>query len=460
MKDLRKLFGTDGIRGVAGIDLTPGFVSKVGKAAAQLLWPAGDNRKKILVGRDTRPSGGFISEAVISAAIAGGVDVLDGGIMTTPEVALLINLLNLDGGIVISASHNPVEDNGIKFFTAGGIKLTDSQEKAIEDCIISDEQAIKKENTEDLKLYAGHDIGRLLSLDNANTLYRDYLKKIFKMSLAGLKVALDCANGAASMLAPFIFESFGATVIPFNCNISGEDINKNCGATHPEFISKATIEANADIGFSFDGDADRVMACDRKGRILDGDIIIGFCAIDMSRKKTLNNNCVVTTVMANMGFDKVMSSEGITVYKTDVGDRYVIEKMNETGAVLGGEQSGHIIFKNISPTGDGILSALEFLNVILSNNYDLDSINSIVPKFPQILKNIRVQDKKKLLESENLRVAIADADRRLDGKGRLLVRPSGTESLIRVMAEAQTLQLAENAVDQVVELILKEQENL
>jgi len=280
------------------------------------------------------------------------------------------------------------------------------------------------------------------------------------MDLAGLKVALDCANGAASILAPLVFESFGATVIPFNCNISGEDINKNCGATHPGFISEVTIKVNAGIGFSFDGDADRVMACDRQGRILDGDIIIGFCAIDMHRKKTLNNNCVVTTVMANMGFDKALASEGITIYKTDVGDRYVIEKMNETGAVLGGEQSGHIIFKNISPAGDGILSALEFLNVITSNNYDLDTISSVVPKFPQILKNIKVLDKKKVLESENLKAVIADAGAKLEGKGRLLVRPSGTEPLIRVMAEAQTQELAENAVKQVVEQILKEQQNL
>jgi phosphoglucosamine mutase len=300
---------------------------------------------------------------------------------------------------------------------------------------------------------AGKTRGNYSVLEDAYEIYIKYIRDFFNLDLSGIRIAIDCANGAASILAPMVFKQFKADIEVFNSDISGLLINKDCGATHPEFISRATVESRSDLGIAFDGDADRVIICDRRGRIIDGDIIIGFCAIDMAEKKTLANNSIVTTVMANMGLEKVMKENGITVHRTQVGDRYVLEKMAETGSVLGGEQSGHIIFTNISPTGDGILSALEFLNVIVSNNYNFSEITEIIPKYPQILKNIRVADKKRVLESEMLIEAVKKVTNRLNGAGRLLVRPSGTEPLIRVMAEAESEKLAAGAVEEILSVI-------
>ncbi len=452
MKDLRELFGTDGIRGVANIDLTPEFVVEVGRAGARYLSPGRKGEGRVLIGRDTRPSGDYISSAIASGFLSAGVNVIDAGILPTPTVALLVKLLDMDGGVVISASHNPVEDNGIKFFARGGLKLTDYQEKAIEDYILEHKVEGSPKKPDDL-------LGRYSTLRNAYDIYIKYLSDIFKTRFKGIKVAIDCANGAASILAPLVFGHFGAEVISFNCNTAGGNINKGCGATHPEVISRATLESGADLGFSFDGDADRVIACDRKGRILDGDIIIGFCAIDMLENGRLENNCVVTTVMANMGFEKMLVSRGIEVHRTAVGDRYVLEKMKESGSVLGGEQSGHIIFTNISPTGDGIISALEFLNVLVDRDYDLDEIVNIIPKYPQVLKNIKVKEKKKILDSTALAEKIESVEKKLGDRGRLLVRPSGTEPLIRVMAEAESQQLAEQSVEELIEAISKEDGN-
>ncbi len=456
MKDLRQLFGTDGIRGIANIDLTPEFILKVGRAGAKFLSSGkkvkNNKKSKILVGRDTRPSGDFISKALISAILASGVDVLDAEIITTPAVALLVKILGVDGGIVISASHNPVEDNGIKFFGKDGQKLTDYQEHSIERYILDDSSQNSGNNVNNP---TGEDVGRCSILDNAYEIYINYLKDFFDLNLSGIKIAVDCANGAASVLAPLVFKQFGAEVVVFNSGISGVLINKDCGATHPEFISKAAIDSNSDIGIAFDGDADRVIICNKDGKIIDGDLVIGFCAIDMKNKNTLFNNCVVTTVMANMGLEKVMRENDIQVYKTDVGDRYVLEKMNETGSVLGGEQSGHIIFKNISPTGDGIISALEFLNVVVNNNYDPSEVVNLIPKYPQILKNIKVSDKHEVLNSQLLRETIRFVENKLNGIGRLLVRPSGTEPLIRVMAEAENEKIALEAVNEIISVINK-----
>ena len=452
MKDIRKLFGTDGIRGVANIDLTPELVLKIGKAGAKFLC-SGSSKKQVIIGRDTRPSGDFISNAIISGILSQGVDVFNCGIMPTPGVALLIKLLDADGGIVISASHNPVEDNGIKFFAKNGQKLSDRQEKAIEDYVLEHAAESAVEATLENSVPTGTGIGRCTHIEHPYVLYIDYLNHKFTTDLSGLKIAIDCANGAASDLAPLVFGHFGADVKAFNCDTKGSEINKGCGATHPEFISKKTVETASDIGFAFDGDADRVIACDSKGRVIDGDIMIGFCAIDMSSRGVLKNNCVVTTVMANMGFDKALSSKGITIYKTGVGDRYVLEKMLETGCTLGGEQSGHIIFMDISPTGDGIISALEFLNVLVTNEYDIDNIYSVIPKFPQVLKNIKVTEKERILSSKDILAVIDSVTTGLGSNGRLLVRPSGTEPLIRVMAEAETQDLAESAVQAVIKAI-------
>ncbi|MBM3709422.1 MAG: phosphoglucosamine mutase [Actinobacteria bacterium] len=444
MKDLRQLFGTDGIRGVANIDLTPEFAVKVGRAGARYL---ADKSKKssIIIGRDPRPSGDFISSALISGILSSGIDVLDAGIITTPAVALITRLLGADGGIVISASHNPINDNGIKFFAKGGHKLTDLQEKSIEDFILN---STAESNGKKLSP-SGSGPGRYKKLGNANEIYINYLSSNFKLDLSGLKIALDCANGAASILAPAALEKFGAKVISFNNDTGGELINKNCGSTHPDVITGLILESRADIGFTYDGDGDRVIAADNQGRILDGDIIIGFCAIDMLKKGLLKNNSVVTTVMANIGFDKVLNSKGIKIYKTNVGDRYVLEKMIEVDSILGGEQSGHIIFRNLSPTGDGIISTLEFLNVVINNNYDLEKIHDLIPKYPQVLKNVNVKDKSKILSNENLKSIIKSFEDSLGNSGRILVRPSGTEPLIRVMVEAETVEKAEEIVSSI-----------
>ncbi len=450
MKNIRQLFGTDGIRGVANLELTPELALKVGKAGARYLCSDSQN-KQILIGRDTRPSGDFISSAINAGILSSGIDVLDAGIITTPAVALLVKLLDLDGGIVVSASHNPVEDNGIKFFSKGGQKLTDFQEKAIEDFILN-KKSDRPEN-----MISGAATGRYRELKNAYELYLDYMDSCFDFDLSGLKIAIDCANGAASLLGPKVFERFGAKIFSNNTDVSGININKDCGATHPAFISGVVKDIKADIGFTYDGDADRVLVCDSNGRILDGDILIGFCAIDMAKRKTLKNNCVVTTIMANMGFDRTMEKNGITVYKTDVGDRYVLEKMNETGCILGGEQSGHIIFKNISPTGDGLLSSMEFLNVLVKNNYRPEEIYGLIPKFPQVLKNIRVKDKKALLDNDHISAKIMEVKDRLANRGRVVVRPSGTEPLVRVMVEAETIQMVNDSIEEIVNFISEQE---
>jgi phosphoglucosamine mutase len=477
MKNLRKLFGTDGIRGVANRDLTPEFVLKVGRAGARFLSTDSKDRK-IVVGRDTRPSGDYISSALISGLLSSGVNVLDAQIMPTPGVALLTKLFDADGGIVISASHNPVQDNGIKFFGKAGKKLTDEQEKAIEDFILGEQKEktsaaapagdisnikvgghiqadTRVHHNQDNHLHGNNDlgVGRNTVLENAYELYTGYLSDFFNLDLSSVKIAIDCANGAAGRLAPMVFERFGAEVISFNTDFSGENINRECGATHPEFISSATVQSGAQLGFAYDGDCDRVIACDSRGKIIDGDLMIGFIAMDMAAKGTLKNNTVVTTVMANMGFDKAMAEKNIIVYKTDVGDRYVLEKMLEVDSILGGEQSGHIIFRDISPTGDGIISTLEFLNVYVNNNYHPDDIFRLIPKFPQILKNIKVKDKAKILSDSSINSRIEEVSIKLGSSGRILVRPSGTEPLIRVMVEAATQQLADESATDIIDMI-------
>ncbi len=563
-KNLRKLFGTDGIRGVANVDLTPEFVLSVGKAGARFFLknlnsncynnnlnnsvipnnPSNNisfnkqkkigndvnfnegasininnntcntnnfdiylskkikkfstaNKVNILIGRDTRPSGDFISAALTAGMLASGVNVLDAQIITTPAVALLVKILNLDGGVVISASHNPVNDNGIKFFGKFGNKLSDEQEHEIENYILeylgvnnnnekicsskeinpiinsskkinsAENQKLKADSVKLDSIKQGtikkdilinsksFSLGRYFSVDSANKIYLDYLKKFFILNLSGYKIAIDCANGAASILGPLIFENFGAKVMVFNNDLSGYLINKDCGATHPEFISSAVKNTGADFGVAFDGDADRVIICDENGIILDGDIIIGACAIFMKKNNILNNNCVVTTVMANMGFDKAMKNHGIKVYKTDVGDRYVLEEMHNRGSVLGGEQSGHIILKNISPTGDGIISALEFFNVIQKSGFSSKDLLNIIPKFPQVLKNVKVIDKNFVMSSEVLKDEVGKVEKELGDRGRILVRKSGTESLIRVMVEAEDEQLAVKLADEIVAVIEK-----
>lgn len=446
MEDLKVLFGTDGIRGVANKELTAELALKVGKAGAKYLVPVGE-RGKIVVGRDPRPSGDFIENALMSGILSAGHDVLRAGIITTPAVALLTKILNVDGGVVISASHNPLGDNGIKFFGRGGQKLTDYQEKAIEDYILNGDV----ENT----LPVGAGVGRFKAMDDAVDIYLDYIFKYFSIDLKGYRIAVDCANGSSSILVTRALKELGAEVLDFNVDLSGENINKNCGSTHPEVLKKRVLENRVDIGFSYDGDGDRVISCDSSGRILDGDSMIAFCALDMKRNGNLRNNCIVTTIMANRGFCNAMKDSGIKVYKTKVGDRYVLEKMIEVDCTLGGEQSGHIIFKDISPTGDGLISTLEFLKVVLADKNKISEIYDIFPRYPQLLENIKVEDKSKIMSSIMLKEKIAEMEKVLGEEGRIVLRPSGTEPVIRVMVEAKTMDMVNDVVNQLSAVIEK-----
>ena len=444
MKDIRRLFGTDGIRGLANRELTAELALKVGRAGAKFLTNKG-SRGRIIIGRDPRPSGDFLKNALSAGILSSGHDVIDAGIITTPAVALIANIMNLDGGVVISASHNPLEDNGIKLFGKNGQKLSDIQEKEIEDYIADD--------LANNSLPLGIDVGRYEYLEDAPKAYLDRVCGKYDMDLKGLKIVLDCANGASSILAGRALERFGPDVVIYNTGLTGENINDNCGSTHPEELKKLVATETADIGFAYDGDGDRVISCDSKGNILDGDSIIAFCALDMVKNNKLKNNKLVTTIMANMGFEKLMNENGIEVEKTPVGDRYVLERMLEIDSVLGGEQSGHIIFKDISPTGDGIISTLEFLNAIVKSGYDINKIYGLVPRFPQHLENIRVTDKNKIMECEEVRAKVMEMEGFLGGKGRIVLRPSGTEPLIRIMVEAEQQDLVNQVIGELSRVI-------
>ncbi len=444
MKNIRRLFGTDGIRGLANRELTAELALKVGRAGANFLTATG-SRGRIIIGRDPRPSGDLLKNALSAGILSCGHDVIDAGIITTPAVALIANIMNLDGGVVISASHNPLEDNGIKLFGKNGQKLSDIQEKEIEDYIADD--------LDNNSLPVGIDVGRYEYLEDAPKVYLDRVCGKYDMDLKGLKIVLDCANGASSILAAGALERFGPDVITYNTDLTGGKINDKCGSTHPEQLKKLVAAENADIGFAYDGDGDRVIACDSKGNILDGDSIIAFCALDMAKNNRLKNNKLVTTIMANMGFEKLMNENGIDVEKTPVGDRYVLERMLEIDSMLGGEQSGHIIFKDISPTGDGIISTLEFLNAIVKSGYDINKIYHLVPRFPQHLENIRVTDKNKIMECEEIRAKVMEMEGFLGGKGRIVLRPSGTEPLIRIMVEAEQQDLVNQVIGELSSLI-------
>lgn len=446
-RDLRKLFGTDGIRGIANDDLTPELALKVGKAVSKFLIAKG-KRGKILIGKDSRPSGDFLESALAAGILSSGGDVYEAGVLSTPAVALLVKILKMDGGIVISASHNPLEDNGIKVFKSGGEKLSDEQEKSIEEYILS-------ETVSESINPVGLEVGRLKNVNDASEIYIENITKNFSFDLEKLKIVVDCANGATSLTVPKVLSMYGANVISCNIDTKSGLINKDCGSTHPECLTRMVKENNAKIGFSYDGDGDRVIGCDSKGRIIDGDVFMAFCAINMKNKSMLENNSVVTTIMANYGFEKLMIENGIKVYKTKVGDRYVFEKMIETNSILGGEQSGHIIFRNFSNIGDGLVSTLIFLDFLKKNNVTIDEIYDIIEHYPQVLKNVRVKNKTEIMESSTLKQKINEAENKLSGSGKVIVRPSGTESVVRVMVEARTIELACEIQEDICDFIKK-----
>lgn len=440
---MARLFGTDGVRGVANRDLTPDLAFKLGRAGAYVLARSGGGR--LVVGRDTRVSGDMLQAALSAGVCSAGVDVLDAGVIPTPAVALLTRKLDADGGVVISASHNPVEDNGIKFFGPSGFKLSDHKERLIEE--------ILADPTHEVPNPVGPGVGRIQRIPDAEDRYVAFLKQTVHLDLRGLKVAVDCANGAAYRVAPRVLVELGAEVVPVFNTPDGVNINYGCGSTHPQTLQETVRSTGAHLGLAHDGDADRLIAVDHRGELVDGDQIMVICARHLKAMDRLPKNTVVVTVMSNMGLHIAMREAGIQVSQTAVGDRYVLEELLRTGATFGGEQSGHILFLDHSPTGDGILTALQLLQVVQSSGRSLAELAAQMERLPQLLENVNVADKHRVMASPELARAIKEAESRLDGQGRILVRPSGTESLVRVMAECRDEAQMRQVVRELVELV-------
>lgn len=440
------MFGTDGVRGVVNRDLTPELAFKLGRAGAHVL-AGGNNGNRMVIGKDTRISGDMLEAALVAGICSAGVDVVSLGIMPTPAIAYLTRELKAAAGVVISASHNPVDDNGIKFFSTSGYKLSDQIEADIEALVMGECAGIPYP--------AGGVVGRLYPMLDAADRYVDFASSVFKTNLNGLKVVLDCANGAAYQVAPRIFSELGAEVITIFSQPDGININDQCGSTHPEALMEAVVSTGADLGLAHDGDADRVLAVDAGGRLVDGDQIMVICARHLKEKGLLAKNTVVVTVMSNLGLHLALRDLGIQVIETKVGDRYVLEELLRTGACFGGEQSGHIISLDHNTTGDGILTALQLLNVIKESGCPLEQLAAQMERFPQLLVNVPVVDKSKVMDSPVLAEAIKEFERKLGGNGRILVRPSGTESLVRVMAEGKNMEQLKEIVGGLTNIIEK-----
>ena len=424
-----RLFGTDGVRGIANKELTPELAFNLGKAGAYVL-KAKNDRPVVVIGKDTRISGDMLENALAAGILAVGGNVIKAGVIPTPAVAYLARYYYADAGIVISASHNTFEYNGIKFFNGEGYKLDDLLEEKIEDIIISSVD-VNSHITGDL-------IGRCLEAsENAEDLYMRHLLETVDFRLEGKKIALDCANGASYRIARKVYEALGAEVTVMGDKPDGININDGCGSTHPEKLAELVKRTGADIGMAFDGDADRLIVVDEKGRVLDGDRVIAICARMLKEQGRLKENRVTVTVMSNIGFHKAMEESGIEVDVTGVGDRYVLESMLETGCVIGGEQSGHIIFKEHTTTGDGILSSLQFMGAVTCSGRKPSEMADEIEIFPQVLVNAGINNdyKKTYMKDPEIADEIRRIEEKMAGNGRVLIRPSGTEPLVRVMIE-------------------------
>ena len=427
---MRKYFGTDGVRGVANTELTCELAYKLGRAGGYVL-AQGKDRVKVIVGKDTRVSGDMLEAALISGLMSVGCDVITVGVIPTPGVAYLTKKYEADCGVVISASHNPVEYNGIKFFNKDGYKLDDSVELEIEGYI---------DNIEKVDCHpVGDKVGRKIFVHNAQRDYIDYLKSIVNVDFKGLKVVLDCANGAAYKVAPTIFSELGANVVTINSEPDGNNINDKCGSTHPEKLQAAVVENKANLGLAYDGDADRLIAVDENGNIVDGDHIMILSAIHLKNKGKLAQDTLVVTVMSNIGLKIAAQEHGINLATTAVGDRYVLEEMKNSGFNLGGEQSGHMIFLDYNTTGDGVLSSLVLAQIVLEENKNLSQLASVMTQYPQVLVNARIknENKNKYMEDAEIKSEIERIEKLMAGEGRVLIRPSGTEPLVRVMLEGK-----------------------
>lgn len=444
-----RLFGTDGVRGIANRELTPELAMKLGQAGALVLTRETAHKPTILVGCDTRISGGMLANALMAGICSVGADVVYAGVLPTPAVAYLTRKYGMDAGVVISASHNPVEFNGIKFFNSEGFKLSD----AIEDEI---EEIINNGISED-ELKKGVEIGSIGYRFEAVDDYIDFAKKSVNVDLHGLKIVVDCAEGASYYTAPETLKELGAELVTIHANPDGTNINRDCGSTHMKELQERVVAEKADLGLAFDGDADRMLAVDEKGNQLDGDILMSICGNYLMEQGRLKKNMIVVTVMSNLGFQVMCRERGITVERTKVGDRYVLEKMQETGAVLGGEQSGHIIFLDENTTGDGLLSALHLLEVVVKSGKKLSELAEIMDVFPQVLVNAKVENsqKDKYMEYEEIVEAMKEVEAKFSGEGRVLIRPSGTEPLLRVMIEGKDMQQVEDEARKFADLVMK-----
>lgn len=444
---MAKLFGTDGARGVANTELTCDVAFKLGQAAVEFLG------RTIVVGKDTRLSGDMLEAALNAGIMSRGGTVLAAGIIPTPGVAFLVRELCADGGIVISASHNPPEYNGIKFFDGQGFKLPDAVEESIE-------AFIEKGGSSSHDLPRGDEVGVVVAVENACELYIDHAVEIVReegISFEGMKIALDTGHGAASFTTQRALEKLGAEVIAINDDFTGTDINVKCGSTHLEPLKNLVAATGASIGIAHDGDADRVMFVDENGGEIDGDVVEAVCALDLKDRGMLPSNTVVSTVMCNLGFVRCMEKAGIDVIQTQVGDRYVLGQLRAGGYALGGEQSGHMIFLRHNSTGDGLVTACQFLSACVRHGRPVSETTSVMKRFPQELINVQVRDKAAALEDDVIAAAIRKSEEELGSSGRILVRPSGTEPLVRVMVEAATHEEAHRVASAIAAVVEKEQ---
>ncbi|OCC14758.1 Phosphoglucosamine mutase [Dissulfuribacter thermophilus] len=450
---MARLFGTDGVRGKANIyPMTVDIALRIGQAVACLFRENGVKHRKILIGKDTRISGYMFENALVSGICSMGVDALLVGPMPTPAIAFLTANMRADAGVVISASHNPFDDNGIKIFSGDGFKLPDDIEDDIENLIKILEDSSKEQRHrgtefigQDSGLFSkcmrptGTDVGKAFRIDDAPGRYIVFLKNTFPrhLTLDGIKMVIDCANGATYKVAPQVFEELGARVIKIGVSPNGTNINEGCGALCLGPLRNAVQEYDAHIGVAFDGDGDRVIIIDEKGKVVDGDHIMAICAKYLMEQGNLNKNTVVATVMSNMGLELALSSMGARLVRTKVGDRYVVEEMRKNGYNFGGEQSGHLIFMDHITTGDGILAALQVLSVMQTTERPLSELAKVMECFPQVLENVRVRERKAVHEIPGLGDLVSSFEEEFKGRGRILIRPSGTEPVIRVMVEGE-----------------------
>lgn len=439
-----RYFGTDGIRGIANDELTPELAFKLGRIGGYVLTKDVEN-PKVLIGRDTRISGYMLEGAIVAGLLSIGAEVMRLGVITSPAVAYLTRVNSAEAGIMISASHNPMEDNGVKFFDPNGFKLSSEQEDEIEKLLDEEEDHLPRP--------IGAEVGVINDYFEGGQKYLSFLKESVDNEFDGIQIALDCAHGSTSSLATHLFADLEAEIHSIGSSPNGLNINDGVGSTFPEKLQSFVVEKEADIGLAFDGDGDRLIAVDEKGNVVDGDQILFICGKHMNEKGFLRHNTVVSTIMSNIGLYKALEENGIKSVKSDVGDRYVMEKMREGEFNFGGEQSGHIIFLDYNTCGDGLLSALQLVDVMKETGKPLSELAGEMTVFPQVLKNVSVTDKQSVLSNRKVIEAIDAVEQEMGENGRILVRPSGTESLVRVMVEAKAVEDCEKYADKVVRII-------